>query len=114
MEKVNKPCFNFNKGACHFGSSCKFLHNGVHGLASRTSSLNPITCSLLTNVDVQTLQNLMDKLGLNGNKTMAPNVGYTNVSNPRPVVLHTTSTVANNSPGYYFSHGPPGFTDPTT
>nr|GEW21835.1 hybrid signal transduction histidine kinase M [Tanacetum cinerariifolium] len=29
-EKVNKSCFNFNKGSCRLGKHCKFLHNGVH------------------------------------------------------------------------------------
>nr|GEU30039.1 hybrid signal transduction histidine kinase M [Tanacetum cinerariifolium] len=60
-EKLHKPCFNFNKGACRFGEYCKFFHNGLHGSPSRctkTSTENP-------NDDMQTLKNLMAKLGFN-------------------------------------------------
>nr|GEV77779.1 hybrid signal transduction histidine kinase M [Tanacetum cinerariifolium]GEY32431.1 hybrid signal transduction histidine kinase M [Tanacetum cinerariifolium] len=34
--KVNKHCFNFNKGFCRFGEHCKFLHNGATWSASNT------------------------------------------------------------------------------
>nr|GEZ54837.1 hybrid signal transduction histidine kinase M [Tanacetum cinerariifolium] len=38
MEKVNKPCFNFNKVSCRLGEYCKFLHNEVYDNSSLLSS----------------------------------------------------------------------------
>ncbi|GJS54823.1 ribonuclease H-like domain-containing protein [Tanacetum coccineum] len=72
MEKVKKPCFNFNKGSCRFGWSYKFLHNGMHGVTSRTSSMHDITSSTLSPNDMQTLQHLLSKLGCHGNTSNAP------------------------------------------
>ncbi|GJW62016.1 ribonuclease H-like domain-containing protein [Tanacetum coccineum] len=62
-KKVHKPCFNFNKGVCRFGEYCKFLHNGVHGSPSRSTK----TSTEPHNDDMQTLKNLMDKLGFDAN-----------------------------------------------
>ncbi|GJX30642.1 ribonuclease H-like domain-containing protein [Tanacetum coccineum] len=42
-DKVNKPCFLFNKGMCRFGEACKYLHNGVHGKVSLTSPRNMVS-----------------------------------------------------------------------
>ncbi|GKB81398.1 hybrid signal transduction histidine kinase M [Tanacetum coccineum] len=114
VEKVNKPCFNFNKGSCRYGSSCKFLHNGMHGLTSRKSSMHDITSSTLSPNDMQTLQHLLSKLGCHGNTSNVPTVGQTNmatnVTSPSPIALQTSHQVP--SPGYVFTHGPPGFFGP--
>ncbi|GKC78628.1 ribonuclease H-like domain-containing protein, partial [Tanacetum coccineum] len=58
-EKVHKPGFNFNKGACRYGEYCKFLHNRVHGSSSRGTK----TSTEIPNDDMQTLKKLMAKLG---------------------------------------------------
>ncbi|GKD84898.1 ribonuclease H-like domain-containing protein, partial [Tanacetum coccineum] len=101
-EKVNKPCFNFNKGSCRFGEYCKFFHNGVHSnsslLSSRGSSYNVTSSSNLTQTDLMTLQGLLAKLGCNGSNNNAQPIANQFVSHPignnTPMALYSTPTSA--------------------
>nr|GEU94278.1 ribonuclease H-like domain-containing protein [Tanacetum cinerariifolium] len=83
LEKVNNPCWSFAKGSCRFDDACKYLHNGVHG----KSTLLPRTSGLASSVpdvtrsDLDMLQSLLAKFGLN-----APNT-----STPSPLVAYTVS-----------------------
>nr|GEX75543.1 ribonuclease H-like domain-containing protein [Tanacetum cinerariifolium] len=83
LEKVNNPCWSFTKGSYRFGDACKYLHNGVHG----KSTLLPCTSGLasivpdVTRSDLDMLQSLLAKFGLN-----APNT-----STPSPPVAYTVS-----------------------
>ncbi|GKE06817.1 hybrid signal transduction histidine kinase M, partial [Tanacetum coccineum] len=45
-DKVNKPCFLFNKGMCRFDEACKYLHNGVYGKASLSSPRNMVSSGM--------------------------------------------------------------------
>ncbi|GJR09985.1 ribonuclease H-like domain-containing protein [Tanacetum coccineum] len=83
LEKVNNPCWSFAKGSCRFGDDCKYLHNGVHGkstLLPRTSG-SASSVSGVTRSDLDMLQSLLAKFGLN-----APNI-----STPSPLVAYTVS-----------------------
>nr|GEW39917.1 ribonuclease H-like domain-containing protein [Tanacetum cinerariifolium] len=83
LEKVNNPCWSFAKGSCRFGDSCKYLHNGVQGkstLLPRTSSSASSVLDV-TRLDLDMLQSLLAKFGLN-----APNT-----STPSPLVAYTVS-----------------------
>ncbi|GJW33715.1 ribonuclease H-like domain-containing protein [Tanacetum coccineum] len=80
LEKVNNPCWSFAKGSCRFGDACKYLHNGVHGkstLLPRTSGLASSVPGV-TRLDLDMLQYLLAKFGLN-----APNI-----STPSPLVAY--------------------------
>ncbi|GJW52933.1 ribonuclease H-like domain-containing protein [Tanacetum coccineum] len=83
LEKVNNPCWSFAKGSCRFGDACKYLHNGVHGkstLLPRTSG-SASSVPGVTRSDLDMLQSLLAKFGLN-----APNI-----STPSPPVAYTVS-----------------------
>ncbi|GJS89067.1 ribonuclease H-like domain-containing protein [Tanacetum coccineum] len=83
LEKVNNPCWSFAKGSCRFGDACKYLHNGVHGkstLLPRTSG-SASSVPGVTRSDLDMLQSLLAKFGLN-----APNI-----STPSPLVAYTVS-----------------------
>ncbi|GJY02962.1 ribonuclease H-like domain-containing protein [Tanacetum coccineum] len=70
-------------GSCRFGDACKYLHNGVHGkstLLPRTSG-SASSVSGVTRLDLDMLQSLLAKFGLN-----APNI-----STPSPPVAYTVS-----------------------
>ncbi|GKB90667.1 putative reverse transcriptase domain-containing protein, partial [Tanacetum coccineum] len=81
LEKVNNPCWSFAKGSCRFCDACKYLHNGVHG----KSTLLPCTSgsassvSGVTRSDLDMLQSLLAKFGLNS----------PNISTPSPPVAYT-------------------------
>ncbi|GJR22837.1 hybrid signal transduction histidine kinase M [Tanacetum coccineum] len=117
-KKVNKPCFNFNKGSRRFGEQCKFLHNRVHGnpsLWSNSAPRSPITSSPnLTQTDIVTLQTLLSKLGYNRTSTSTQFVGNSSVQNNTrnnaPMALHTTPHGP--SPTYVSFHNPSGFNSP--
>ncbi|GJZ93660.1 ribonuclease H-like domain-containing protein [Tanacetum coccineum] len=81
LEKVNNPCWSFAKGSCRFGDACKYLHNGVHGkstLLPRTSG-SASSVSGVTRSDLDMLQSLLAKFGLNA----------LNISTPSPPVAYT-------------------------
>ncbi|GJZ10266.1 hypothetical protein Tco_0545025 [Tanacetum coccineum] len=70
----------------------KFLHNEVHGRVTSTTSTKAIQPSQLTHTDIQSLQNLLVKLGLNGTSVNMANTlpASTNPSpNTTPVALYT-------------------------
>nr|GFC23963.1 ribonuclease H-like domain-containing protein [Tanacetum cinerariifolium] len=81
LKKVNNPCWSFAKGSCRFGDTCKYLHNGVHDkstLLSRTSGSASSTPDV-TRSDLDMLQSLLAKFGLNAPNTFTPSppVAYT-------------------------------------
>nr|GEY30053.1 ribonuclease H-like domain-containing protein [Tanacetum cinerariifolium] len=74
LEKVNNPCWSFAKGSCRFGDACKYLHNGVHGkstLLPHTSS-SALSVPDVTRSDLDMLQSLLAKFGLNAPNTSTP------------------------------------------
>ncbi|GJY87864.1 hybrid signal transduction histidine kinase M [Tanacetum coccineum] len=100
MDKVYKPCFNFNKGSCRFGEYCKFLHNKVHG----NSSTSVKTPTNVKNDDMGTLQTLMAKLDFDSNiLSFVSN----NKNATRPIALYTTTTGPTQT--YAASHSLPWF-----
>ncbi|GJV82142.1 ribonuclease H-like domain-containing protein [Tanacetum coccineum] len=71
LEKVNNPCWSFAKVSCRFGDACKYLYNAVHGksiLLPRTSG-SASSVPGVTSSDLDMLQSLLAKFGLN-----APNI----------------------------------------
>ncbi|GKC68095.1 ribonuclease H-like domain-containing protein [Tanacetum coccineum] len=55
--KSSRPCFNFAKGSCRFGSNCRYVHD---------SNVKPpsSTPSIANNVTDELLMKLLEKLGL--------------------------------------------------
>nr|GEU30356.1 ribonuclease H-like domain-containing protein [Tanacetum cinerariifolium] len=99
LEKVNNPCRSFAKGSCQFNDACKYLHNGVHGkstLLPRTSG-SASSVSDVTRSDLDMLQSLLAKFGLN-----APNT-----STPSPPVAYTVSIPLGVPSGVQTLSGPP-------
>nr|GEX76182.1 hypothetical protein [Tanacetum cinerariifolium] len=81
LGKVNNPCWSFAKGSYRFGDACKYLHNGVHGkstLLPRTSG-SASSVPDVTRSDLDMLQSLLAKFGLNDPNTSTPSppVAYT-------------------------------------
>ncbi|GJX99627.1 hybrid signal transduction histidine kinase M [Tanacetum coccineum] len=117
--KLKKPCFNFDKGFCHFCDNCKFIHggtsNGVNGNNSLWSTSNVCHASLSTTTPsmahnqmmalIQTQQALLAQLGYNGNLTLGKST--INPGNTQHVALNTGI----NGPIQSISHAtsPPGF-----
>nr|GEY74391.1 ribonuclease H-like domain-containing protein [Tanacetum cinerariifolium] len=65
---------SFTLGSCRFGDACKYLHNGVHGkstLLPRTSG-SASSVPDVTRLDLDMLQSLLAKLGLNAPNTFTP------------------------------------------
>ncbi|GKD82237.1 hybrid signal transduction histidine kinase M [Tanacetum coccineum] len=120
--KLKKPCFNFDKGFCHFCDNCKFIHggtsNGVKGNNSLWSTSNVCHASLSTTTPsmahnqmmalIQTQQALLAQLGYNGNLTLGKST--INPGNTQHVALNTGI----NGPIQSISHAtsPPGFACP--
>nr|GEZ91706.1 hybrid signal transduction histidine kinase M [Tanacetum cinerariifolium] len=74
LEKVNNPCWSFAKGSCQFSDACKYLHNGVYGkstLLPRTSG-SASSVPDVTRLDLDMLQSLLAKFGLNAPNTSTP------------------------------------------
>ncbi|GJS03829.1 hybrid signal transduction histidine kinase M [Tanacetum coccineum] len=104
-DKVNKPCFNFNKGFCRFGEHCKFLHNGVHGNPSLWSSSNTrsISSSIKPNMTpkqtmalIQSQQALLDKYkhGNMGLNAFGGNMSSGNLASNTHVALHNGPAIS--------------------
>ena len=108
MDKVQKPCFNFNNGSCHFGQYCKFLHNEVHGNAtvSLPRGHDIASSSALTSTDIATLQSLLAKLNTHG---INNNIASVN-NQPLPNFTGSHNHVACHT---QHSYGPPGFISPS-
>nr|GEY55670.1 ribonuclease H-like domain-containing protein [Tanacetum cinerariifolium]GEY55675.1 ribonuclease H-like domain-containing protein [Tanacetum cinerariifolium] len=83
LEKVNNMCWSFAKGSYRFGDACKYLYNGVHGNSTLLPRTSGSASSVLdvTRSDLDMLQSLLAKFGLN-----APNT-----STPSPPVAYTVS-----------------------
>nr|GEZ77015.1 hybrid signal transduction histidine kinase M [Tanacetum cinerariifolium] len=98
LKKVNNPCWSFAKGSCWFGDACKYLHNGVHGkstLLPRTSS-SASSVPDVTRSDLDMLQSLLAKFGLNAPNTFTPS----------PPVAYTVSVPPGFPSGVHFVPGP--------
>ncbi|GKA30262.1 hybrid signal transduction histidine kinase M [Tanacetum coccineum] len=128
-KKVNKPCFNFARGFCYFGETCKFIHrgtsNGVNGNNSLWSTSNVRPTSSLTTTHnmtqeqmmalIHTQQALMAKFRYHGNQgvgqscigTQAVHLRNGNNVTPGPVALHTRAYGPAQSFASFSS--PPGF-----
>ncbi|GJX56794.1 hybrid signal transduction histidine kinase M [Tanacetum coccineum] len=109
LEKVNKPCFNFNKGFYRFGDHCKFIHKGTSNKVIANNSLWSIsnvcpTSSSVTNPNMiqeqimaltQTQQALLTQFWYHGNNGFGTNATVSTpiVSNGtiRPISLYTTT-----------------------
>ncbi|GJW13160.1 ribonuclease H-like domain-containing protein [Tanacetum coccineum] len=97
-----RPCFNFTKGSCRFGSECKYVHDSN---AKHTSNVNPRMSS--TNNTEELLVKLLDKLGLNNTSSNA--TGTVPLHTPSAnLVYHapgpnvTTSSPTANPPYYTY------------
>ncbi|GJZ00046.1 retrovirus-related pol polyprotein from transposon TNT 1-94 [Tanacetum coccineum] len=88
LEKVNNLCWSFAKGSCRFSDACKYLHNGVHGKSTLLPHTSGSASSVpgVTRSDLDLLQSLLAKFGLN-----APNI-----STPSPLVAYTVSVPPGN------------------
>ncbi|GKB09478.1 hybrid signal transduction histidine kinase M [Tanacetum coccineum] len=100
--KINKSCFNFVRGLCRFGDTCKYMHggttNGVNGNKSlwSTSTTHPTSSSTTPNMTpkqimalIQLKQALLAQFGyLRNNNDM---VSISNASNATvtPLAFHT-------------------------
>ncbi|GJW05934.1 ribonuclease H-like domain-containing protein [Tanacetum coccineum] len=110
-----RPCFNFAKGTCRFGSECRYVHdeNAKH-VASTPKQLTNSTDTLLLK--------LLEKLGVHESGTSRETNNHPKHSNP---VAYTAN--ANSIPFYYSAQQvhphvmaqpaqyvapPPGFTYP--
>nr|GEW88399.1 ribonuclease H-like domain-containing protein [Tanacetum cinerariifolium] len=74
LEKVNNPCWSFIKGSCLFGDACNYLHNDVHDkstLLPRTSG-SASSVPDVTRSDLDIMQSLLAKFGLNTPNTSTP------------------------------------------
>ncbi|GJU76774.1 ribonuclease H-like domain-containing protein [Tanacetum coccineum] len=56
--KSSRPCFNFAKGSCRFGSNCRHVHD------SNVKPPSSSTPSIANNVTDELLMKLLEKLGL--------------------------------------------------
>ncbi|GKA37711.1 ribonuclease H-like domain-containing protein [Tanacetum coccineum] len=56
--KSSRPCFNFAKGSCRFGSNCRYVHD------SNVKPPSSSTPSIANNVTDELLMKLLEKLGL--------------------------------------------------
>ncbi|GKE32810.1 ribonuclease H-like domain-containing protein, partial [Tanacetum coccineum] len=89
LVKSWRPCFNFAKGTCRFGSNCKFVH------ASNVKSGDTSSFKITGNQTNELLAKLLNKLGVhdiandigrnkNNNNNNVPTVPSLNVSGPSP------------------------------
>nr|GEX09537.1 ribonuclease H-like domain-containing protein [Tanacetum cinerariifolium] len=85
--KSLRPCFNFAKGSCRYGSDCRYLHDATSKPAASSSRHS-------SNITEALLIKLLDKLGVNdigqtrvsNNNTLTTTpIAYTATANPVPV-----------------------------
>nr|GEY79166.1 ribonuclease H-like domain-containing protein [Tanacetum cinerariifolium] len=91
LKGLGSPLSDEDVGACRYGEYCKFLHNGVHGSSSRGTK----TSTEIPNDDMQTLKNLMAKLGfdasvLNSGAGTVPMGFHTSHPNNSQLIPSTT------------------------
>ncbi|GJR45956.1 putative reverse transcriptase domain-containing protein [Tanacetum coccineum] len=65
-----RPCFNFAKGSCRFGSGCKFIHDASVNVKSGTAGCGSQSNGNDTN---DLLVKLLGQLGVTGTTNLAPN-----------------------------------------
>ncbi|GKA74079.1 retrovirus-related pol polyprotein from transposon TNT 1-94 [Tanacetum coccineum] len=89
-----RPCFNFTKGSCRFGSEYKYVHDSN---AKHTSNVNPRMSS--TNNTEELLVKLLDKLGLNNTSSNATDTDtLNNTPSANHVSMHRGPNVTTSSP----------------
>ncbi|GKA20281.1 ribonuclease H-like domain-containing protein [Tanacetum coccineum] len=103
-----RPCFNFAKGACRFGESCRYVHdvNAKPGPNNNASSSRG--CGTLDNTTNDLLNKLLQQLG----NMHVVNPTIANTPTPSPAVAFT------DGPTSFASQpaspvGPPGFSHPS-
>ncbi|GJW60768.1 ribonuclease H-like domain-containing protein [Tanacetum coccineum] len=94
-----KPCFNFAKGSCRFGDSCRYVHDTNARVSNANSGFNKGrgTCENMTN---DLLTKLLAQLGHLGMNVAMSNNG-TNVTLPTHATVTPTVTgpnIASNVP----------------
>ncbi|GJS94984.1 ribonuclease H-like domain-containing protein [Tanacetum coccineum] len=108
-----KPCFNFAKGNCRFGASCRYVHDvnarvtntnsGIHkGRNTSDNSTHDLLNKLITQLG--NLGMNMSSTGSGSNATVSPSIGPTTTPS-RPIAYYA-------SPSPTGPTTPPGFTMP--
>ncbi|GJX30075.1 ribonuclease H-like domain-containing protein [Tanacetum coccineum] len=121
-----KPCFNFAKGNCRFGDSCRYVHDANARVPNATSGFNKGrgTSDNSTNDLLNKLLAQLGKLGMNMSHTATnvtlPNMSHTatNVTLPNtiePTVSSSISPSQNSSVpiAYYANPSPTAPTAPS-
>ncbi|GJW54370.1 ribonuclease H-like domain-containing protein [Tanacetum coccineum] len=105
-----KPCFNFAKGTCRFGDSCRYVHDANARVSNANSGFNK-GCGTSKNTTNDLLTNLLAQLGHLGMNVAMSNNG-TNVTLPTHATITPTVTgpnIASNVPtvphAFYTSPG---------
>ncbi|GJX35371.1 hypothetical protein Tco_0246928 [Tanacetum coccineum] len=84
-DKLNKPCFNFNKGFCYFGEHSQYEYNGTIGLGRLT--IMSRTAPSVSNVNIP-------------NVSLKPMVMHAGLNNYPQLVSHYTGTHGFSTPIY--------------
>ncbi|GJW42940.1 ribonuclease H-like domain-containing protein [Tanacetum coccineum] len=94
-----KPCFNFAKGSCRFGDSCRYVHDANARVTNTSNGFNK-GCGTSDNFTNELLTKLLAQLGNLGihngsNTTMSNNVTMNpNVTVPNNVTIATAAPMA--------------------
>ncbi|GJR14621.1 ribonuclease H-like domain-containing protein [Tanacetum coccineum] len=88
-----KPCFNFAKGSCRFGDSCRYVHDANARVSNANSGINKIR-EISDNTTNDLLTKLLAQLGHLGMNVAMSNNG-TNVTLPNQVTVTPTVTGPN-------------------
>ncbi|GJZ23931.1 ribonuclease H-like domain-containing protein [Tanacetum coccineum] len=104
-----KPCFNFAKGNCLYGDSCRYVHVANARVPNATSGFNKgrVTSENFTNELLNKLLAQLGKLGMN--------MSHTSTNTIAPTVSSSISLAQNSSVpiAYYASPSPTAPTSPS-
>ncbi|GJW50296.1 ribonuclease H-like domain-containing protein [Tanacetum coccineum] len=81
--KYWKPCFNFAKGTCHFGDSCRYVHDANARVGTSNSTFNKGRGTNTNNTN-ELLNKLLNQLG---NLGLHPTVAKTTTHTPPPIAF---------------------------